>query len=193
LGGSNLGKIAKAAGESGSAVVDLSASGWSPKPGNIKKIADVLKNLQLQPCDTIVIDDIANSACLGTDENGLPVPQVKSVEDGRNHLIGDLQLAPPPPAFKTNLKQVEMLMEHSGGAGLFILVPVPRYVQGPCCCDGGHITNHSEDDFFNEILGAEKRLTDAVAAGHRTKEPKVIDLCKLFGSAETPNSGPHYI
>jgi hypothetical protein len=41
--GSNLGKIAKAAVESGSAVVYLTASGWSPKPGNIKKIAEVLK------------------------------------------------------------------------------------------------------------------------------------------------------
>jgi hypothetical protein len=95
LGSSNLDKIAKAAAESGSAVVDLTASGWSPKPGNIKKIADVLKNLQLQPCDTIVIDVMANSADLGTDENRLPVPPVKSVEDGRHHLIGDLQLAPP--------------------------------------------------------------------------------------------------
>jgi hypothetical protein len=79
-----------------------------------------------------------------------------------------------------------MLMDHSGGARLFILVPVPRYVRGPCCGDGGHITNRSEDDFFNEILGAEKRVTEAAAAGHRTREAKVIDLCKLFGSAETP-------
>jgi hypothetical protein len=78
IGGSNLGKIAKAAAESGSAVVDLTDSGWSHKPGNIKKIADVLKNLQLQPCNTIVIDAMANSAYLGTDENGLPMPPVKS-------------------------------------------------------------------------------------------------------------------
>ncbi len=63
---------------------------------------------------------------------------------------------------------------------------MPRYVQGPCCGDGGHVTNCSEDDFFNEVLGAEKRLTEAAVAGHRTREAKVIDLCKLFGSAETP-------
>jgi hypothetical protein len=50
----------------------------------------------------------------------------------------------------------------------------------------GHITNRSEDDFFNEILRAEKRLTDAAAAGHRTREAQVIDLCKLFDTAETP-------
>jgi hypothetical protein len=71
IGGSNLGKIAKAAAEKGLLVVDLTTSGWSPKPGNIKKVTDVLKNLNLKPCDTIVIDAMANSAYFGTDENGL--------------------------------------------------------------------------------------------------------------------------
>jgi hypothetical protein len=93
IGGSKLGNIAKAAAEKGSLVVDLTASGWSPKPGNIKKIAEILKNLNLTPCDTIVIDAMANSAYFGTDENGLPMPPAKSGEDGRHHMIGDFQLA----------------------------------------------------------------------------------------------------
>jgi hypothetical protein len=37
-----------------------------------------------------------------------------------------------------------------------------------------------------EDTPAEKRLLDVAAAGDRTREAKVIDLCKLFGSAETP-------
>jgi hypothetical protein len=114
IGGSNLGKIAKAAAEKGSLVVDLTASGWSPKPGNIKKIAEILKNLNLKPCDTIVIDAMANSAYFGTDENGLPMPPAKSGEDGRHHMIGDLQLA-PTAVFKTNIKQIESLLEQGGG------------------------------------------------------------------------------
>jgi hypothetical protein len=40
---------------------------------------------------------------------------------------------------------------------------------------------------MTEILGAEKRLLDAAAAGCRTGEAKAINLCKLFGSAETLN------
>jgi hypothetical protein len=114
IGGSNLGKIAKAAAEKGSLVVDLTASGWSPKPGNIKKVAEVLKNLNLQPCDTIVIDAMANSAYFGTDENGLPMPPAKSGEDGRYHMLGDLQLA-PTSVFKTNLRQIDSLLEQGGG------------------------------------------------------------------------------
>ncbi len=69
---------------------------------------------------------------------------------------------------------------------MVILVPMPRYVRNPCCGDSRHVTNQGEKDFYEEFLGAEKRLLDADAVGDRTKEVKVIDLCKLFGSAETP-------
>ncbi len=58
--------------------------------------------MSLKPCDTIVIDAMANSAYIGTDENGLPMPPAKSSEDGRYHMLGDLQLA-PTGIFKTNL------------------------------------------------------------------------------------------
>ncbi len=69
---------------------------------------------------------------------------------------------------------------------MVILVPMPRYVRNPCCGDSGHVTNQGEKEFYEEFLSAKKRLLDAAAAGDRTKEAKVIDLCKLFGSAETP-------
>ncbi len=49
----------------------------------ILSLAEILKNLDLKPCDTIVIDAMANSAYFGTDENGLPMPPAKSGEDGR--------------------------------------------------------------------------------------------------------------
>ncbi len=65
-------------------------------------------------------------------------------------------------------------------------MPLPRYVRNSCCGDSEHVTNQGEKDFFEEFLGAEKRLLDAAAAGDRTREAKVIDLCKLFGLAETP-------
>jgi hypothetical protein len=131
----------------------------------------VLKNLNLQPCDTIVID-------------GLPMPPAKSGEDGRYHMLGDLQLA-PTSVFKTNLRQIDSLLER-GGAMVVILVPLPRYVRNSCCDDSEHVTNQGEKDFYEKFLGAEKRLLDAAAAGGRTGGARVIDLCKLFGSAETP-------
>jgi hypothetical protein len=56
----------------------------------------------------------------------------------------------------------------------------------PTCGDSENVTNQGEKDFYEEFLGAEKRLLDAAAAGDRTRGAREIDLCKLFGSAETP-------
>jgi hypothetical protein len=53
---------------------------------------------------------MSNSTYMGTDEDGLPIPAEKSNEDGKYHLVGDLQLA-PPSAFKSNLKQIEKILE----------------------------------------------------------------------------------
>jgi hypothetical protein len=97
----NMGKIAKAATESGHMIVDLTSSGWTPKPGKIEKLCETLEKMNLTEIDTVVIDPMSNSAYLGTDEDGLPIPVEKSDEDGRYHLFGDLQLAPPPLLSKT--------------------------------------------------------------------------------------------
>ncbi|MFN9905709.1 MAG: hypothetical protein ACK56F_06215, partial [bacterium] len=113
------------------------------------------------------------------------MPPAKSGEDGQYHMLGDLQLA-PTSVFKTNLRQIDSLLEQGGGAMVVILVPLPRYVRNSCCDDSEHVTNQGEKDFYEEFLGAEKRLLDAAAAGGRTGGARVIDLCKLFGSAETP-------
>ncbi len=98
---SNLGKIAKAAAENVHLVVDLTNSGWTPKPGKIEKLCETLEKLNLREFDTVVINPMSNSAYLGTDEDGLPIPVEKSDEGGRYHMYGDLQLAPPPLPLKT--------------------------------------------------------------------------------------------
>jgi hypothetical protein len=84
-------------------IVDLTSGGWIPKPGKIEKTCEILEKLNLTEFDTVVNDPMSNSAFLGTDEDGLPIPAEKSEEDGRYHLIGDLQLA-PPSAFKNCMK-----------------------------------------------------------------------------------------
>jgi hypothetical protein len=113
IGASNMGKIAKAAAENGHMVVDLTSSGWTPKPGKIEKLCETLEKLNLTEIDTVVIDPMSNSAYLGTDEDGLPIHAEKSDEDGRYHLFGDLQLA-PPSAFKNCLKHMEKMLAFVG-------------------------------------------------------------------------------
>jgi hypothetical protein len=74
IGRSNLGRIAKAAADNGHIVVDLTVKGWIPKSGKIDRLCETLKKLNLTEIDTVVIDSMSNTAYLGTDEDGLPIP-----------------------------------------------------------------------------------------------------------------------
>ena len=159
-----LGRIAKAAAENGHMVVDLTSSGWTPKPGKIEKLCQTLEKLNLTEIDTVVIDPMSNSAYLGTDEDGLPIPAEKSDEDGRYHLYGYLQLA-PPSAFKNCLKQMEKMLAFVGGAKVVFVIPLPRYVLSGCCKDSAHVSNRLSGELAAEFAGAEKCLLEAAAMG----------------------------
>ncbi len=127
-----MGWIAKAAAENGHMV---------PKSGKIGKLCDTLRKLNLTEKDTVVIDPMSNSAFLGTDEDLLPIPAAKSVEEGQYHLEGDLQLAPPPSTFKLCMKSMEKIIEQTEGAKVVFTVPLPRYVTAACCGDTKHVSN----------------------------------------------------
>ncbi len=186
IGGSNLGRIAKAAAENGHMVIDLTVRGWVPKSGKIEKLCDTLRQLNLTEKDTVVIDPMSNSAFLGTYEDGLPIPAAKSVVDGQYHLEGDLQLAPPPPAFKSCMKSMEKIIEQTGGAKVVFMVPLSWYVTAACCGDTKHVSNRLDPEFLTEISGSEKCLTEAAAAGERTSEARILNMLGFLGPLESP-------
>jgi hypothetical protein len=105
----------------------------------------------------------------------VPIPAEKSVEDGRYHLNGDLQLA-PPSAFKSTMKLVEKIISNTGGTEIMLTVPLPRYVTAACCAETRHVSNSLDPHFYREISGSEKSLSDAAAAGALTSEAKIINL-----------------
>jgi hypothetical protein len=176
IGASNLGKIAKAATENGHMVVDLTSSGWTHKPGKIEKICETLEKLNMTEFDTVVIDPISNSAYLGTDEDGLPIPAEISDEDGRYHLHGDLQHSPPPSAFKNCMKQMEKVLAFVGGAKVFFIIPLPRYVLSACCKDTSHVSNRLSGELAAEFSGAEKSLQEAATIGERTGKARLLNI-----------------
>jgi hypothetical protein len=166
-------------------VVDLTVKGWIPKSGKIDRLCETLKKLNLTEIDTVVIDSMSNTAFLGTDEDGLPIPTEKSIEDGRYHLNGDLQLA-PPSALKSTMKLVEKICSNVGGAKTLLTVPLPRYVLVACCDDTNHVSNRQDPDFFREISGSKKSLTDAAAAGNLTSDAKILNILEFLGPRESP-------
>jgi hypothetical protein len=124
---------------------------------------------------------MSNFAYLGTDEDGLPIPAEKSDEDGRYHLYGDLQLA-PPSAFKNCLKHMEKMLAFVGDAKVVFVIPLPRYVLSGCCKDTEHVSNRLSGEF----AGAEKCLREAADMGEKTGKARLLNLLSFFGSCESP-------
>ncbi len=48
------------------------------------------------------------------------------------------------------------------------------------------MSNRQDPDFFREISGSEKSLTDAAAAGALTSEARILNILEFFGLLESP-------
>ncbi len=101
------------------------------------------------------------------------------------HLYGDLQLAPPPPAFRSCLKQMEKVLTFVVGAKVVLTIPLPKYVPSACCKDTGQLSNRLSSEFATEFSGAEKSLSEAAEAGERTRNAWLINILSFFGSGES--------
>jgi hypothetical protein len=81
-------------------VIDLTSGGWVPKPGKIEKD---LRDPRKAKSDGIRHSRNRPNVEFRLPRHGrrwpapVPIPVEKSDEDGRYHLFGDLELAPPPP------------------------------------------------------------------------------------------------
>ncbi len=48
------------------------------------------------------------------------------------------------------------------------------------------MSNRQDPEFYREISGSEKSLTDAAAAGKRTSEARILNVLEFFGPLESP-------
>ncbi len=48
------------------------------------------------------------------------------------------------------------------------------------------MSNRQDPDFFREISGSEKSLSDAAAACNRTAEARILNVLEFFGPLESP-------
>ena len=73
-------------------MVNLAAPGWRPEKDKIAKTLKSLSEAKIGPNDTVILDLLSNSTYMGSDESGMPTPPCK--EDGRYHVLSNLQIAP---------------------------------------------------------------------------------------------------
>jgi hypothetical protein len=180
VGASHAGRVADALEAGGSEVAYLGKPGWSPNETDLAASEASITALKLAKGDIMILDLWSNSAYMGTDEMGLPCKAFKSGDDNKYHITGQLQAA-PKPVFQKILKDAIPLIGAADEASVVLLSPLPRYVMGRCCNDGGHITNLESEEFDSEIQRADDNAALAVGAALQAENVIYFGFKDLFG------------
>jgi len=154
IGGSNARRLSAAASTLGVDSIRLASGGWKLSKDSVDiLLPDLSEVLESLPAGApIVCFCVDNSTFFGLREDGGMAPLSRCVEgDDGFHCVGDLVVG-PERSFGTVVEQLNRIVEKAQGHPVFIISPVPRYISMPCCDDGRHISNRTDEDFFKTIL-----------------------------------------
>ena len=184
VGASHVTRIANTLANEQDQVIPLCTPGWTPSKSNLQSSLEYIKELKLGKKDKVIFDPWANSAYMGTDATGLPIPAMKIGKGGHYHILGHLQAA-PRQVFRVKLDSARGVIDACGEATVILLAPFPRYVSGGCCKEAGHVTNLNTSDLHSEIL---KAVEHSVAAATALEMPnvKIFTYFDCFGSNKEP-------
>jgi hypothetical protein len=76
--------------------VSLATPGFKPTKEKVAELEQRIDGLELSSSDTVVLDLLSNTAYMGMDDEGLPLPAFRS-GDGSYHVAGTLTTAPQQP------------------------------------------------------------------------------------------------
>jgi hypothetical protein len=147
--------------------ISLAYPGFKPSTESIVVIKEKLDALSLSASDTVVLDLLSNSAYMGTDVDGLPLPAERA-GDSRYHIPGSLTTA-PPTILKKVLEVCSTLAEPIKQSNVVLVCPIPLYVMGSCCTDPAHIENRKSKTLKTNWLTVKNNTRGwwAVAVGLR--------------------------
>ncbi len=164
--------------------VSVATPGFRPSKEKISELEKQIDRLELNETDTVVLDLLSNTAYMGTDEEGLPLPSYRE-GDGGYHIAGTLTTAPPTTLRKT-LDNCAELGKKLLNSRVILVCPTPRYVVGKCCDDPSHIENFGSNDYaddLTEFQDQHRRLLGGwgVATGLNFE---ILDLTAVVGPIE---------
>jgi hypothetical protein len=151
--------------------ISLAYPGFNATPPALTQIASRLKELGLNGDDRLVLDLLSNSAFMGTDGEGLPLPATAG-EDGTYHIPGSLMVACAATVKKVlgNCNQIGKMCAKA--QQVILVAPIPHFVTSKCCEDQGHVENYDKEDFEGEIVSGidmHGRLLELEAWAHEHK------------------------
>jgi hypothetical protein len=129
--------------------VSLAIPGFKPTKDKIIELDRRIDALEVNCNDTVVLDLLSNTAFMGTDDEGLPLPAFRA-SDGSHHVAGTLTTAPPTTLKKT-LDLCNSLAEKLLNSKVVLVCPTPRYVLEKCCSEPSHIENFNNDDYGDDL------------------------------------------
>ena len=99
---------------------------------------------------------------MGSNEFGMPVLAFKT-SSGSYHMSGCLETT--PEAFlRKHFSLVRDLQQMVGSATIICVLPLPRYVQRPCCSDEQHMVNWAESDFTDILVSGSMAVFNVLKA-----------------------------
>jgi hypothetical protein len=129
--------------------VSLATPGFKLTKEKVTELERRIDALELSSTDTVVLDLLSNTAYMGTDDEGLPLPAFRS-GDGSYHVAGMLTTA-PPTTLKRTLDLCTQIGKKLANTKVILVCPTPRYVLEKCCNDPNHIDNFNNDDYGDDL------------------------------------------
>jgi hypothetical protein len=127
----------------------MATPGFKPNKEKIAELERQIDRLELNGSDTVVLDLLSNTAYMGTDEDGLPLPAFRA-GDSSYHIAGTLTTTPPTTMKKT-LDMCSQLGKKLNNSRVILICPTPRYVVGKCCNDPNHIDNFNSSEYGDDL------------------------------------------
>jgi len=183
VGGSHMARLAEALQLGGAETRFVGAPGWVATRAGLADAAAQIQNLKVTGEDSVVLDLWSNSAYMGTDEFGLPVRAAKASNDGKYHIVGDLQAA-PKTVFEKIMQDSVAVLDAARGSKVVLVIPIPRYILNKCCTAAGHVANFGQESFSSEVYRAMEMAEQAIAACSAASDSVTTGVIEVFSCAD---------
>jgi hypothetical protein len=122
---------------------------YRASPVHAGKLKESLDKLKIGENTVLVLQLFDNGIFMVSTEEGGYIPMHKAV-DGKLHAIGDREVVPKDLQWRL-FEQVEKDIERYKKNPLIILVPLPSYMESPCCDKEEHMANRSRETFKQKL------------------------------------------
>ena len=123
--------------------------------------------------DVLLVQCLDNSVYFCKGEDGSLTLPVKSRDDNKYHVVGELRLASREQMVSI-LKLIKPILEAVSTAKVMLITCLPRYLHQPCCGTDGHLVDLDENKLLSE-LSTMKRAIRSFLFSEKLKNVSIID------------------